>query len=92
MKGKKTSKILVPILMASIAGTIVSGNVRDTRVYAAEAPLLSTEVSMSGFKRTGKVGEEYTLPVVTVDTGYTAVCRGKYCIDILQYTIIIVSF
>lgn len=72
MKGKKTSKILVPILMASIAGTIVSGNVRDTKVYAAGAPLLSTEVSMSGFKRTGKVGEEYTLPVVTVDTGYTA--------------------
>ena len=74
MKGKKTSKILVPILMASVASSIVTGNARDVRVFASPDPLLNTEVTVEGFKKAGTVGEYYELPEVTVDTtnGYEA--------------------
>ena len=67
MKGNKTSKILVPILMASIAGTMVTANARDFNVYANPTNLLGAEISVSGFKSTGKVGVDYTLPTVTLD-------------------------
>ena len=66
MKGNKTSKILVPILMASIAGTMVTANARDFNVYANPTNLLGAEISVSGFKSTGKVGVDYTLPTVTL--------------------------
>lgn len=69
MKGKKTSKILVPILMASVAGSIVTGNARDVRVFANPGdPLLNTEVTVQGFKKAGTVGELYELPDVIVNT------------------------
>ena len=67
MKGNKTSKILVPILMASIAGTMVTANARDFNVYAGTTTnLLGAEITVAGFKSTGKVGVDYTLPTVTL--------------------------
>lgn len=70
MKGNKTSKIIVPILMASVATSVVTANVRDFKVYAAnDTNLLGAEITVTGFKSTGKVGEDYTLPQVTVNDG-----------------------
>lgn len=73
MKGKNTSKILAPILLASVAtSAMVTGNVRDYKVYAAPATLLSTDITVEGFDRDGEVGTEYTLPEVTISgSGYT---------------------
>lgn len=72
MKGNKTSKILVPVLLASVAGTMLSTNARDIRVFAADEELLSTYITVSNFNKTGKVGDEYTLPTVEVESGYTS--------------------
>lgn len=73
MKGKNTSKILAPILLASVATSVVSGNVRDYKVYAANSELISTDITVEGFDKDGQVGVDYSLPTVTVDTdnGYT---------------------
>lgn len=73
MKGNKTSKIIVPILMASVATSVVTANVRDFKVYAAsDTNLLGAEITVTGFNSKGKVGEDYTLPSVSVnDNSYT---------------------
>ena len=74
MKGKNSSKIIVPILMASMAGTILSANVRDMQVYAAtDNNLIGATISVTGFKSKGKVGDEYKLPDVIVSSGFEKV-------------------
>lgn len=76
MKGNTKSKIIVPILMASIAGTMLATNVRDMVVYAFPAyNYLGAEITVTGFKSTGKVGDEYTLPNVTVNDGSYTIVR-----------------
>ena len=68
MKGKNTSKILAPILLASVAtSAMVTSNVRDYKVYAAPATLVSTDITVENFDKDGEVGVEYTLPTVTIE-------------------------